>query len=143
MEANSMQQITTPWAGASDLVTGLLLTNIHHDVWNGYLRLSMGMPTAADTPPSVIYQLQFEYILGYRVLEGDEAIMANDDHINPTASQIYLVTPSRFLMRFHQQSQGTYLDEDIQHYRIESWDYCVDVLAAKPPLIKRKTGVVQ
>ncbi|MFD1007616.1 hypothetical protein [Oceanisphaera ostreae] len=138
MEVNTIRQMTTPWAGARGLTTGLMLTEIHQDVWTGRLLLSMGMPIQADVPPQVIYQLQFDHLFGYRVLEGADVLDLMDDNDSNSDSQIQLITPSRFLIWFHQQSQGIHLDEDIQHYRIASWDYCVDVLAAQEPLVKRK-----
>ncbi|ART80987.1 hypothetical protein [Oceanisphaera avium] len=136
MEANTVRQMTTPWSGACGLTTGLMVTEVYQDVWTGKLRLSMGMPVQVNTPPLVVYQLQFDHIFGYRVLEGAETLdfMADEDD-SDSDIQIYLVTPSRFLIWFHQQSQGVYLDEDIQHYRIASWDYCVDVLAGQVPQI--------
>ncbi|MBO1518945.1 hypothetical protein J3U76_04715 [Oceanisphaera sp. DM8] len=137
MEVNSIQQITTPWAGSRGLTTGLMLTEIYQDVWTGQLLLSMGMPIQAAVAPQVIYQLQFDYLLGYRVLEGTDALEEMDDDDSGSDSQIHLITPSRFLIWFHQQSQGIHLDKDIQHYRIASWDYCVDVLAAQEPLVKQ------
>ncbi|MGO1793054.1 MAG: hypothetical protein ACTHY5_06720 [Oceanisphaera sp.] len=137
MEVNSIRQITTPWSGSRGLTTGLILSEVYQDVWTGQLLLSMGMPTQAETAPQVIYQLQFDYLLGYRVLEGAEVLEALDDGNSDSESQIYLITPSRFLIWFHQQSQGIHLDKDIQHYRIASWDYCVDVLAAQEPLVKQ------
>lgn len=138
MEVNTIRQMTTAWSGARGLTTGLMLTEVYQDVWTGRLLLSMGMPTQVNTPPQVIYQLQFDYLLGYRVLEGADVLDLIDDDDSDSDSQIHLITPSRFLIWFHQQSQGIHLDKDIQHYRIASWDYCVDVLAAQEPLVKRK-----
>ena len=139
MEANTVRQMTTPWSGARGLATGLMLTEVYQDVWTGKLLLSMGMPTKIDTPPQVIYQLQFDHVFGYRVLEGsDELDFLGDEDDSASDIQIYLVTPSRFLIWFHQQSQGSHLDEDIQHYRIASWDYCVDVLAGQVPQVLPK-----
>ena len=68
----------------------------------------------------------------HRVLEGADVpeLLEDDDDID---SQIQLITPSRFLTWFHQETMGSHLDEDIQHYRIACWDFCVDVLAAQPP----------
>ncbi|MBR9856208.1 MAG: hypothetical protein GYB38_00720 [Gammaproteobacteria bacterium] len=141
MEVNAIRQVATPWAGARGLTKGLMLTELHQNVWNGQLVLSMGMPTDIDTPPQVIYQLTFDHLFGYRVLEGADVLDFMDDDETDIDSQIQLITPSRFLTWFHQQSQGTHLDEDIQHYRIASWDYCVDVLAAQAPRVQRKAGV--
>ncbi|MBL1376449.1 hypothetical protein [Zobellella iuensis] len=142
MEVNAIRQVATPWAGARGLTTGLMLTELHQDVWNGSLILSMGMPTDIDTPPRVIYRLVFEHLFGYRVLEGSDVMDFMDDDERDIDSQIQLITPSRFLTWFHQQTQGTHLEEDIQHYRISSWDFCVDVLAAQAPLVQRKAGVI-
>ncbi|MGO5000094.1 hypothetical protein [Oceanisphaera sp. W20_SRM_FM3] len=136
MEANTVRQMTTPWSGARGLTTGLMLTELHQDVWTGKLQLSMGMPTQADMPPKVIYQLQFDHVFGYRMLEGTDVLDYMDDGDESGSDiQIHLITPSRFLIWFHRQSQGLHLDDDIQHYRIASWDYCVDVLAGQVPLV--------
>ncbi|WP_229667732.1 hypothetical protein [Oceanisphaera marina] len=138
MEVNTIRQMATPWSGGRGLTTGLMLTEVYQDVWTGRLLLSMGIPTKMDIPPQVIYQLQFDHLFGYRVLEGADVLDYMDDDDFGSDSQIQLITPSRFLIWFHQQSKGLHLDEDIQHYRIASWDYCVDVLAAQDPLVKRK-----
>lgn len=136
MEANTIRQKSTPWLGARGLTTGLILTDIHQDLWTGQLILAMGMPTCVDTPPQVIYRLQFEHVHGFRVLEGVEVLdfMSAEDNLDSDC-QIQLITPSRFLIWLHQQSQGLLLDEGIQHFRIASWDYCVDVLAGEAPLV--------
>lgn len=136
MEANTVRQMTTPWSGARGLATGLMLTEVYQDVWTGKLLLSMGIPTKIDTPPQVIYQLQFDHVFGYRMLEGADVLSFMDDEDEGSSDvQIHLITPSRFLIWFHQQSQGLHLDDDIQHYRIASWDYCVDVLACQVPQV--------
>ncbi|GAA3539379.1 hypothetical protein [Zobellella aerophila] len=135
MELNAIRQVAVPWAGARGLTTGLMLTALYQDVWNGNLVLSMGIPTDIDSPPQVLYQLVFEHLYGYRVLEGADVLELMDDDEEDIDSQIQLITPSRFLTWFHQETHGTHLDEDIQHYRISSWDFCVDVLTAQPPEI--------
>jgi hypothetical protein len=142
MEVNAIRQVATPWAGARGLAKGLMLTELHQDVWNGQLVLSMGMPTDIDSPPRIIYQLVFDHLFGYQVLEGADVLDFMDDDETDIDSQIQLITPSRFLTWFHQQSQGTHLDEDIQHYRVASWDYCVDVLTAQAPKVQHKAGVI-
>ncbi|PSJ45087.1 hypothetical protein C7I36_06400 [Zobellella taiwanensis] len=132
MEMNAIRQVAIPWAGARGLATGLMLTELHQDVWSGSLELAMGIPTNIDTPPQVVYWLSFGHLFGYRVLEGADVLDFLHDE-GDTDCQIQLITPSRFLTWFHQETQGSHLEEDIQHYRIASWDFCVDILAAQPP----------
>lgn len=138
MELNAIRQVAVPWAGARGLTTGLMLTALHQDVWNGNLVLSMGIPTDIDSPPQVSYRLVFEHLYGYRVLEGADVLEQMADDEGDIDSQVQLITPSRFLTWFHQETHGTHLDEDIQHYRISSWDFCVDVLSAQAPEIDLK-----
>lgn len=138
MEVNAIRQVAIPWAGARGLTTGLMLTELHQDVWSGSLELCMGIPTDIDTPPRIIYRLSFGHLFGYRVLEGADVLDFINDDAGDIDCQIQLITPSRFLTWFHQETQGSHLEEDIQHYRISSWDFCVDVLAAQPPDINLK-----
>ena len=133
MEVNAIRQVAVPWAGARGLTTGLMLTELHQDVWSGCLELAMGVPSDMDTPPHIVYWLSFGHLYGYRVLEGADVPELLEDEDDDIDSQIQLITPSRFLTWFHQETQGAHLDEDIQHYRIACWDFCVDVLAAQPP----------
>ena len=71
-------------------------------------------------------------IFAVRVMEDCDLAEGRDSHI--IEEQIQLIIPSRFASWFHQESDGLHLDEELQHYRISTWDYCADADLVPPEL---------
>ncbi len=91
----------------------------------------LGRARSIDLPPQILCRVYFRHIFAVRVMEDCDLAEGKDSHA--IEEQIQLITPSRFASWFHQESDGLHLDEDLQHYRISTWDYCADVLTSRAP----------
>ncbi len=99
--------------------------------WSDSLTIMLGRARSIDLPPQILCRVYFRHIYALRVIEDCDLAEGKDSHA--IEEQIQLITPSRFASWFHQESDGLHLDEDLQHYRISTWDYCADVLTSSAP----------
>ncbi|MDO2950055.1 hypothetical protein [Aeromonas simiae] len=130
----TISQVAVPWAPSRQLPAGLIIADLHHDIWSGVLNISLGHARSIDLPPALLCRVYFNKVFAFRVMEDSD--MSDGMSSHPVEEQIQIITPSRFVAWFHQESKGVHLDEDIQHYRISTWDRCVDVLTSSPPELK-------
>ena len=130
-QKNAIRQVAVPWAPSRQLPPGLVVAELHQDIWSDTLTVMLGRARSIDLPPLPLCRVSFRHIFAVRVLEDCDLAEGRDSHV--IEEQIQLITPSRFASWFHQESDGLHLDEDLQHYRISTWDYCADVLTSSPP----------
>ncbi|KUE78742.1 hypothetical protein [Aeromonas schubertii] len=124
-------QVAIPWAPSRQLSPGLVVVDLHHDIWGDTLTIALGQARSIDIPPLTQCHVYFRQVFALRVVEDGDLSDGMSSH--PVEEQIQIITPSRFAAWFHQESKGVHLDEDLQHYRISTWDYCVDILTSRPP----------
>ena len=130
-QKNAIRQVAVPWAPSRQLPPGLVVAELHQDIWSDTLTVMLGRARSIDLPPLPLCRVSFRHIFAVRVMEDCDLAEGRDSHV--IEEQIQLITPSRFASWFHQESDGLHLDEDLQHYRISTWDYCADVLTSSPP----------
>ena len=107
------------------------MAELHQDIWSDSLTVMLGRARSIDLPPQILCRVYFRHIFAVRVMEDCDLSEGKESHA--IEEQIQLITPSRFASWFHQESEGLHLDEDLQHYRISTWDYCADVLTSFAP----------
>ncbi len=134
MDSNAIQQVTFAWTPGQKLESGLVVAEIFQDIWADSLVIQLGRPRTIDLPPISVCRVIFSHVLTYRIME--DCDMAEAWERNQCDEQVQIITPSRFLAWFHQESAGVHLDDDLQHYRISTWDYCVDVITSEMPCLQ-------
>ena len=130
-QKNAIRQVAVPWAPSRQLPPGLVVAELHQGLWSDSLTIMLGRARSIDLPPQILCRVYFRHIYALRVIEDCDLAEGKDSHA--IEEQIQLITPSRFASWFHQESDGLHLDEDLQHYRISTWDYCADVLTSSAP----------
>ena len=124
-------QIALPWGPSRHLPSGLVVAQLYYDVWHDSLTVMLGRVRTLVLSPHIICRVDFHHIYALRML--DECNLAEGKESRAVEEQIQLITPSQFAAWFHQESEGYHLDQDLQHYRILTWDRCVDILTATEP----------
>lgn len=134
MDSNVIKQVTVAWTPSRQLEAGLVVSEIFQDIWADSLVIQLGRPRAVDLPPLAVCRVVFTHVFTYRIME--DCDMSEAWERRQCDEQVQIITPSRFLAWFHQESAGVHLDDDLQHYRISTWDYCVDVITSEAPRLQ-------
>ncbi|MGL5286332.1 MAG: hypothetical protein ACRC8D_09380 [Aeromonas sp.] len=121
-------QVAVPWAPARQL-RELVISSLHHDLWSSSLTVTLGRSRSIDMPPLEQGRVYFHGVLLCRTLAEQDIGEVHDAAQEP----IQIITPSRLLAWWHQESQGKHLDEAIRHYRIIAGGQWVDLLTAREP----------
>lgn len=130
-QKHSIRQVAVPWAPSRQLPPGLVVAELHQDLWRDTLTIMLGQARSIDLPPHILCRVHFRHIYALRVVEDSDLAEGKESRV--IEEQIQIITPSRFVSWFHQESDGLHLDDDLQHYRISTWDYCADVLTSTAP----------
>lgn len=95
---------------------------------------------------SKMIEIFFDAYLSYRSIDerdllvlDEEDLIVQDFKKNENISEIgglRIVDFSSYIEWFNFVSQGIHEDENIIHYGIYTWDDCIDILSAYPPIVK-------